>query len=232
VYHLNTTTSIYSPGDRIPVPLTNQIKENLTDQNSISAEYVSHLSYAYSCRADKRVHMAYTTDNENKGYGDYHISWLGCNTIDGYKTITLHPKSKTCYQERNQKLEKTILLDTLIKKFDFKDEYFTILKRPITDSFKNKEIQVQIDGDMEFDRPTSKFNIIQSFINETNESAKTRSPQFNWYFSDRTDVSFTFTDQIIKLNTEETLLHFYLYNNDLNQIKVEFIRIRIYRIDR
>ena len=229
IFHLNLSTSIFSPEDRIHKPLTDQIKASLSDQTTLSAKYVSHMSYAYSCREDKKVHLAYTIDPEVKDYGDYHISWLGCDPIDGYSTITEHPVSKTCFMQRNQLIQKKLIVDTVIRKIEIAAKYFTILKRPIDSVLRDNMIQVQISGELELERPTLGFNLIQTTMNESNVRVSSSSPRFNWYFSDRTDVNFVFTDRVVKLKPEETQFHFFLLNSDFIKIKIKFIRVRIYQ---
>lgn len=230
ILNLNLSTSIFSPEDRIPTSLTNKIKTSLSDQTALSAEYVSHMSYAYSCRNDKKVHMAYTAGKEVQSYGDYHITWLGCDSINGYSIITQHPDSKTCFLQRNQVIRKKIIVDTLMSEIDLHDRYLTILNRPIDSLTRNGLIQVEISGEMKFDQPTSTFNFIPSTMNENKEMISRSSPPFSWYFSDRKDVNFVFTDQIIKLKPEETQFFFYLFNNDLRMINIKFLRVRIYQI--
>ena len=231
IFHLNLSTSIFAPEDRIPTSLTNQIKENLSDQTALSAEHVSHLSYAYSCRKDKKVHIAYSEENDVKNYGDYHISWRDSIPTKGYSTITRHPESRTWFMRRIQLIQKKVIIDTLISELDVADKFFKILKRPIDSVLRDGLIQVEISGEMEFDQPTNTFNVIQNTLNENSETVSSRSPHFNWYFSDRTDVNFVFTDRIIKLKPEETQFHFFLLNSDLNKIKIKFLRVRIYQIN-
>jgi hypothetical protein len=230
IYNLNLTTSIFSPEDRIPTSLTDQIKASIDDQSALSAEYVSHFSYAYSCRKDKKVHIAYTAENETDIFGDYHISWLGCAPLKGYSSITEHPLSKTCFMHRNHTVSKKLIVDTLIEETSFNYRYFTLLKRPIDSVLRNKSIQVQISGDLEFDQPSDAFNVVQTIQNENNARVSTSSPVFSWYFSERKDIDFVFTDQIIKLKPEGTKFNFFLYNDDLRNIKVNFIRVRIYQV--
>lgn len=228
--HMNVSTSIFSPEDRIPESQTDKIKALLTDQTALSAEYVSHMSYAYSCRDDKKVHIAYTADSDINNYGDYHISWQGCHPIEGYNYVSEHPISRTCLKQHNNSVQKKLIVDTLISNVNFSSEYFTILKRPIDSLFYDKQFQVQINGELEFEGPTLKFNMVQLTKNEEDDILSARSPIFNWYFSDRTDINFVFMDRVVKLQPDESLFHFFLLNGDLLKIKVKFIRVRIYQV--
>ena len=230
LYKMNLSTSIFSPEDRISTSFTNRIKANLKDEAALSAEYVSHFSYAYSCRKDKKVHFAFTTEDETNNYGDYHLSWLDCHEISGYSSIMQHPESHTCFMRRNKMTQKKLIVDTLIRNVDFKDVYFTILQRPIDTLLRDGLIQTEISGKMDFERPSRVFNIVQTTLNINNERVSSISPVFIWYFSDRTDINFVFTDRITKLKPEENKFQYFLYNNDAIQIKVKFIRVRIYKI--
>ncbi len=231
IYHLNLHTSIYSPKDRIPTSLTSLIKKDINDENTLSAEYVSHLSYAYSCRNDEKVHVAYTVDKEEVVFGDYHIPWLGCDPVVGYSSLTENSRSTNCIIKRNTTAPKRVIIDTLLKDLNTDDRYFTIFKRPIDSQFQNTSIQVQINADIKLNEPTSNFNIYQTTLNESNDVVSTTSPILSWYFSDRRDVNFVFTNRIIKLQPEDRQFHFYLYNNDLREMNINFIRIQIYQVE-
>ena len=230
IYHINLSTSIFSPEDRIPTYLTDQIKEELNDETTLSAEYVSHLSYAYSCREDKKVYLANTVTSEDLNDADFHISWLNTTTVDNYRTITEDPDSKTRFMRRKNRIERNLVIDTLINNVANSDGYFTLLKRPIDRVLLNKKIQVQISGELEFDRPTLAFNFIQTTANDKNQRLSAISPRFNWYFSDRTDINFSFTNPVVQLSPDENHFHYFWVNRDFIHVKVKFIRVRVYEI--
>lgn len=230
LFHLNLSTSIFSPEDRITTAFSDQIKSNLSDDTALSAEHVSHVSYAYSCRNDEKVHMAYTVERGNPSYADYHISWLAGTSLEGFSTIASHPESKTGFMKRDQAIQKELVIDTLIRNVDLADEYFTILKRPVDSSLQNQTVQIQINAEMEFDQVTRAFNFIQTLRNDNNDVVSAHSPKFNLYYSDRTDINFVFTDKVFQLKPEENHFHFFWMNADKVRIRVKFIRVRVFKV--
>jgi hypothetical protein len=230
LFHLNLSTSIFSPEDRIPTAFSDQIKSNLTDETALSAEHVSHVSYAFSCRNDEKVHMAYTVERGNPSYADYHISWLAGTSLEGFSTIASHPDSKTGFMKREQPIQKELVIDTLIRNVALADEYFTILKRPIDSSLQNQMVQIQINAEMEFDQVTRAFNFIQTLRNDNNDVISAHSPKFNLYYSDRTDINFVFTDKVFQLKPEETHFHFFWMNADKVNVNAKFIRVRVSKV--
>ncbi len=230
LYHVNVSTSIFSPEDRIPTYLSDQIKSRLTDQTALSAEYVSHMSYAYACRNDEKVHMAYTAEKTDEFKGDYHITWLGLDSFEDYELMARDPDSHTCFWKREKPFKRSLVLDTLVQNRSTQDMYFDLFKGEVDSALRGETIQFEIAGKMLFNEKSNDFNIFCSFSDQNGVQTSVRSPYFNWYFGDRTDVHFTFVDQPFKLKENEEQITVFLMNSDLRQIKVDFMRVRIYRI--
>lgn len=230
VFHLNNSTSIFSPEDRIPTYLSNQIKESITDETALSAEYVSHMSYAYSCRNDEKVHMAYTAEKDESYLGDYHINWLGVHKINGYSSLIKDPDSRTNFTKRDVPWKKELIVDTVVSKTNTSEMYFTVFEENIDHIDKSKLLQLEISGDMEFNEPTRAFNVVSVIKDANDNRSSTSSPYFNWYFSDRKDVNFSFIDRPVQLKPEDKTVSIFLLNGDLKNIAIESIRIRIYQL--
>lgn len=231
LFKLNFSTSIFSPEDRIPTYLTNEIKSNLTDQIALSAEYVSHMSYAYSCRNDEKVHIAYTGEQDEEFLGEYHINWLGRYSRKGYSITAQDPESRTRVLKQTHFTTKKLIADTLIRSVNLTDIYLTIFDRQIDSSWQSSPVQVQISAKMTMNQASARFNIIQTLEDANANQTRASNPNFGWYFGDRKNVSFVYTDRMFELKPEETRFNFFLFNPDLKKIKIELIRVRIYQID-
>jgi hypothetical protein len=233
--NLNVSTSIFSPEDRIPTYLSNEIKEIIDDETALSAEYVSHMSYAYSCRNDETVHMAFTAQaqvkNEENSLGDYHIDWLGRETIDGFSKIRQDSESHTNFLKRDESPDRLLIKDTIIEKVSTSEMYFTLLNYDLNDSLKSKQVQFEVSSEMDFDQTTRSFNLIRAIEDKAGITTSTSSPRFDWYFSDRTDVNFTFVDRPFHLKPGSGSISLFLMNGDVRKIDIEFLRIRIYQVE-
>ena len=230
LYHWNVSTSIFSPEDRIPVAFTDYIKAEISNKDALSAEHVSHVSYAYSCRNDEKVHMAYTVNNDEAHLADYHISWLEGTSLDGYSLVRRDPDSKTGFMKRDGEIKKELVIDTIIKGKKGSDMYFTTLKRPIDSALMNEKLQIQLSAEVDFDKTTRGFNFIQTIRDKDNNVIDSYAPVFNWYFSDRKDINFVFTDRVFELKPEATDFHFFWMNNDQVEVSVKKIRVRIFKV--
>lgn len=228
LYHLNISTSIFSPEDRIPVYLTDDIKSKLTDHTALSAEYVSHMSYAYSCRNDEKVHIAYTAEKEEEQMGDFHINWLGLEEFDGYRILTRDSESHTTFFQRRNAPSKELLLDTLIEDLTMTDMYYTILSEEMDDRFLSGKIQVEISGKFKLDQPTRSFNFIRSTEDKNGNRISASSPSFDWYFGERTDVHFSFVDKPFSLRENDHNLTVFMINGDVRKMDIDFLEVRVY----
>jgi len=230
VVYANLSTSIFSPEDRIPVSFTDFIKGEITENDALSAEHVSHVSYAFSCRDDKKVHMAYTDDGQERNYANYHISWLEGRQLDNYSVLDRHPDSKTGFMKRDKDIKRELVLDTVIRAKKGSDLYFTTLKRPIDSTLMNELLQIRLSAEMDFDNTSRGFNFVQTIRDANNNVIDAYSPVFNWYFSDRKDINFVFMDRPFRLKPEATDFHFFWVNNDQVNVNVTFIRVEVFRI--
>lgn len=230
LFHVNLSTSIFSPEDRIPTYLSNEIKSRLSDQTALSAEHVSHMSYAYSCRNDEEVHMAYSDENVAHLAGDYHINWLGIDRLEGYSIFAQDPESRTTVFKREKAFQRELIFDTLVRNASTQDMYYTVFRKEIDSFLRSGSVQVALSGKLRFDKPTLSFNLVRSVEDKNGVRTSDSSPIFNWYFGERKDVRFTFVDGSFDLTEKDHAISLFLFNNDLCKIDIDSLRIRIFHV--
>ncbi|WP_430405665.1 hypothetical protein [Fluviicola sp.] len=226
VYKMNLDTSVFSPEDRIHRTFYEKIADQVQTDDVISADYVSQASYAYLTRKEKTPHVAtdyLTTDSLSRG--DYHISWVDKLNWSGYSCLLYDQVSGTRLYKRTGKVEKQLILDTLIPQLKSNQSVISLLSLPL-EGYSNQLIQAFIDGSVQLDKYCLDLNLRHEIQSVTGER-RADNTRFNWYFGRKTDYSFHYPNHFISILPEDRFLHIRFYNDDLNEVTLKAVRVKI-----
>lgn len=227
VAKLNLNTSVFSPEDRIHRSFYQKMFLKIPSNASISADYVSQASYAYLTRKETIPHIAtdyLPTDTFSRG--DYHISWLEKVNWPDYSCILQDPISGTRLYEKTSKFEKQLILDTVIKQLKSKKREIPVLDFDLS-PFTDKRIQTLVEGRIQLNKYCLDLNLRQEVQSRKGAIRRTDNTRFNWYFGRKTDYRFHYPNHLISVLPEDQLLHIRFYNDDLNEVNLSTIRVKI-----
>lgn len=226
VYKMNLNTSVFSPQDRIHIRFYQKMLPKIPSNASISADYVSQASYAYLSRNERIPHVAtdYLT-SDSLSRGDYHISWVDKLNWPNYSCILYDPVSGTRLYKNNTKFEKEILIDTLIPLIKSKQSVISILNFNL-EPYSNKLLQTVVEGSVSLDTYCLDLNLRHEIQSQTGER-RTDNTRFNWYFGRKNDYRFHYPNHFISILPEDRFLHIRFYNDDLNEVTLAAVRVKI-----
>lgn len=230
VFKMNLNTSIFSPEDRIHQTFYQKIQNLVQANDVISADYVSQASYAYLSRSEKIPHVA--TDylpNDTLSRGDFHISWVEKLNWPNYSCILFDPISGTRLYKRKAIFEKRLVLDTVIQILKSKKRIIPIMQFNLS-SFANKLLQTSIEGCVELDKYCLDLNLRHDIQPQKGKVRRTDNTRFNWYFGRKTNYRFQYPTHLIYILPEDHYLYIRFYNDDLNEVNLPMIRVKIYAL--
>jgi|GEM_PF-2150729 len=229
IYKMNLNTSVFSPEDRIHNTFYEQIKKQIQPNEVLSADYISQASYAYLTRNEKIPHVAtdYTT-TDSLSRGDYHISWVDKLNWSNYSCILYDPVSGTRLYKRFEKFEKQLLLDTLIPQLTSKQVIISVLDLPL-EGYSNKLLQTYVDGAVSMDNYCLDLNLRHE-IQSVSGERRTDNTRFNWYFGRKTNYRFHYPNHFMSILPGDQFLHIRFYNDDLNEVTLKAVRVKIYAV--
>lgn len=200
VFKMNLDTSVFSPEDRI---------------------------HRYLTREEKTPHLATNfTEADSSTRGDYHLLWMGELSWPHYKCILVDPVSKTRLYKRTMTFESKTVLDTTITIRKNKNGMIGILNLDLT-PYSNQQIQTTIEGSISLNNYCLDLNLRHEITNSTGEIRRTDNTRFDWYFGRKTHYRFVYPNHLMPILPEDRILHIRLYNDDLNEINLAGIRVKI-----
>lgn len=227
IFKMNLNTSVFSPEDRIHSSFYQEIQETVPENASISADYVSQACYAYHTRKDQIPHIATDYLSEDSlSRGDYHISWVDQLNWPGYSCILHDPISGTRLYKRKIPSEKQLILDTLIPVRKSGEAVIPILDLNLN-SFEGKVIQTSVDGTVQLGNYCLDLNLRNEIQSQNGQVRRTDNTRFNWYFGRKRSYRFHYPNHRIFVLPEDRFLHIRFYNDDLNEVNLTAIHIKI-----
>lgn len=229
VFKMNLDTSVFSPADRIHRSFYQKIADQVQTDDVLSADYVSQASYAYLTRKEKTPHVA--TDylaSDSLSRGDYHISWVDKLNWPGYSCVLYDQVSGTRLYKRIEQFEKQLLLDTLITQLKSKQAVISVLDLPI-EPYSNQWIQTQVDGTVSLDKYSLDLNLRHE-IQSPSGDRRTDNTRFNWYFGRKVNYRFHYPNHFMSILPGDQFLHIRFYNDDLNEVTLKAVRVKIYAV--
>lgn len=229
VYKMNLDTSVFSPEDRIHRSFYQKIADQVHTDDVLSADYVSQASYAYLTRNEKMPHIA--TDylmSDTLSRGDYHISWVDKLNWPGYSCVLYDEISGTRLYKRTGMFEKQLILDTLIPQLKSRQAVITLLDFPI-EHYSNKLIQTYVDGTVSLNKYCLDLNLRHE-IQSLSGDRRTDNTRFNWYFGRKANYRFHYPNHFISVLPGDRFLHIRFYNDDLNEITLKAVHVKIYAV--
>lgn len=227
VYKMNLNTSIFSPEDRIHKTFYQKIILEVPDSASISADYVSQASYAYLTRKEKIPHLAVDYLAEDSlSKGDYHISWVEKLNWPGYSCLFYDPINGTRLYKRTIPFKTQLILDTLIYPKKSKESVIPLMDFNLS-SFTNQLIQTTVEGNIQLDKYCLDLNLRHEIQSRKGQIRRTDNTRFNWYFGRKTAYLFRYNNHPIHVLPDDRFLHIRFYNDDLNEVNLDAIRLKI-----
>nr|WP_294861059.1 hypothetical protein [uncultured Fluviicola sp.] len=229
VYKMNLDTSVFSPQDRIHQKFYQKIANQVQTDDVLSADYVSQASYAYLTRKEKIPHIA--TDylaSDTLSRGDYHISWVDQLNWPGYSCVLYDQVSGTRLYKRSGKFEKQLILDTLIQQLKSDQKVIYVISLPL-EPYSNQLIQTCVEGSVSLDKYCLDLNLRHE-VQSVSGERRTDNTRFNWYFGRKTDYRFHYPNHFISVLPEDRFLHIRFYNDDLNEVTLTSVRVKIYAV--
>lgn len=229
VYKMNLNTSVFSPEDRIHRSFYQKIAGQVQADDVLSADYVSQASYAYLTRNEKIPHIA--TDylmSDTLSRGDYHISWVDKLNWPGYSCVLYDQVSGTRLYKRSENVEKQLILDTLIQQITTKQVVIPVLHLNLK-PYSNQLIQTYVDGTISLNKYCLDLNLRHE-IQSSSGDRRTDNTRFNWYFGRKTNYRFHYPNHLISVLPEDRFLHIRFYNDDLNEVTLTAVRVKIYAV--
>lgn len=231
IYHMNLTTSIFSPEDRIHKTFYAELNKIIHDDEVISADYVSHLSYSYLTRNEKRAHLAYENlTSSDARESDYHISWREPINWKGYECVLYDSITKTRLFKNTQKREEKLLFDTIIPSINSKELYINLASFKLDKKLQNKSIRTAIKGALEVNIPTLEINLIQQICQSENKARLVEATRFSWYFGKKKNYEFVFPNAAIEVVPGDEVFNCYLINTEYRTVKLKNIELKIYEV--
>ncbi|WP_300358058.1 hypothetical protein [Fluviicola sp.] len=227
VFKMNLNTSVFSPEDRIHKTFYQKIILEVPDSTSISADYVSQASYAYLTRKEKIPHIAVDyLPEDTLSKGDYHISWIEKLEWPGYSCLLYDPVSGTRLYKRTIPFKTHVILDTLIYPKKSKESVIPLVDFDLR-RFTNQLIQTSVEGNVQLDKYCLDLNLRHEIQSRKEQIRRTDNTRFNWYFGRKTAYRFRYPNHRILVLPEDRFLHIRFYNDDLNKVNLEAIRVKI-----
>lgn len=230
VYKLNLNTSVFSPEDRIHRAFFEKIQKTVPGDASISADYVSQASYAYLSRQQKIPHIVtdfIPTDSLTRG--EYHISWVDELNWTNYTCLFQDPVSKTRLYKRNTPFQKILLLDTFLYQIKSNQAVIPVLSVDLR-SFTGQYLQTIVDGEVQLGSYCLDLNLRHEIQHEIGELRRSDNTRFNWYFGRKRGYQFHYPNHPIFVQPGDKSLLIQFYNDDLKQIHLSRIHLKVYRI--
>jgi hypothetical protein len=227
IFKMNLNTSVFSPEDRIHKTFYQKIILEVPDSASISADYVSQASYSYLTRKENIPHVAVDyLPEDSLSKGDYHISWIEKLKWPGYSCLIYDPISGTRLYKRNIPFETHIILDTLIYPKKSKESVIPLMDLDLR-RFSNQLIQTSVEGSVQLDKYCLDLNLRHEIQSLKGQIRRTDNTRFNWYFGRKTAYWFRYPNHRILVLPDDRFLHIRFYNDDLNEVNLEAIRVKI-----
>jgi hypothetical protein len=227
VFKMNLNTSVFSPQDRIHKAFYQKIILEVPDSASISADYVSQAGYAYLTRKEKIPHIAADyLPEDSLSKGDYHISWIEKLKWPDYSCLLYDPISGTRLYKRTIPFKTQVILDTLLYPKKSKGSVIPLMAFDVR-SFANQIIQTSVEGNVQLGKYCLDLNLRHEIQSRKGQIRRTDNTRFNWYFGRKTAYLFRYPNHRIAVMPDDRFLLIRFYNDDLNEINLDAIRVKI-----
>lgn len=230
LFKLNLDTSVFSPEDRIHRSFYREILREVPSDATISADYVSQASYAYLSRRERIPHIANDyLPTDSLSLGDYHLSWVEELQHPDYACILRDPISGTRLYKRTFAYRKQVVLDTVVQISKTSNGMIPVLDFDLS-SFANQTIQTQVDAGVQVNPYCLDLNLRHEIQSQNGDLRRTDNTRFNWYFGRKKSYLFHYPNHPMQVLPGDQFLHIRFYNDDLNEVNLSGIRIKIMRL--
>lgn len=231
VWKMNLNTSIFSPEDRIQSHFMELIERKIENNEIVSMDYVSHLSYAYQQRKKKNSRIAVEYNGDSLTLGDYHVSWVNEISNQNYKCVYREPVSGTRLYKKTTRNKLNRIAFSYFKMKVGSNEIIDLYDLKISDYWKNKRLKIVVDGKVEMDKKSLNLNLSEQSFEKDSILLKSEIIRFNWYFGNKTNFHFHFENASFLFNKKQFKLKIALENKDRCRVKVKDLFVKIYVID-
>ncbi len=227
VIKMNLDTSVFSPEDRIHRTFYANIKKLVKPNDILSADYVSHMSYAYLTRQEPEAHMANEYREDSLCRGDYHINWYEGVNWPGYRCVLEDPVSKTKLYQKIKPAEKIRVFDTVIPLLRTSAEYIVFKELDLL-PFRGKYLQTHLSATVESPKGSMKLHLYHNAENSQKVARTLTTTPFYRYFGVKKQYRFSFPGQYLKIADDDNKLFLFLFNGDKNELVLRDVKIKVY----
>ncbi len=229
VWNLNLDTTVFSPSDRIHQEFYDKMQTMIGPDDVLSADYVSHASYAYLSRKEKQTRILLETPDDSLAYGTFHLSWFGDFNESGYRLVLRDPITNTSLYKRVSERRRTQLLDTLIPFVKSEQLRIPLLELPITSNMQHQRlIQTSVSGTVDLPKGVLGVSLCHELLGAENKQLLCKPTRFDWYFGHKTHYSFSFPNKPYPIDSTHQKLAVVMMNYDLVPVQLKNVRIRVY----
>jgi hypothetical protein len=93
--------------------------------------------------------------------------------------------------------------------------------------FSNQLVQTSVEGSVQLDKYCLDLNLRHEIQSLKGQIRRTDNTRFNWYFGRKTAYRFRYPNHRILVLPDDRFLHIRFYNDDLNEVNLEAIRVKI-----
>jgi hypothetical protein len=210
---INLTTSVFSPGDRIPQGIFDEVNSQLDSYSTIYIDPLQKLTWSYHSRKLDSPNFILTQEDfsptsdviltYSEFYNDKHPP-------KDYEVIAYDKESSTIAFKRKSISHKKVIYRLPFEALESQDEYISIFSSDSIDDFRNKKIQFHITAEMSAENKDLDFAF------------------FTYSTYDKAEKNIDYNDLNLRMiygRKEEFLLNF---NYEIDQLKPNENEIRIY----
>jgi len=229
---LNLTSSVFSPEDRFSRQFKEQLDNRFQDNDVLSVDFCSHLSYAYFTRNKKeKVHIAVESINDpTVEQGEYHISWINDYQWNDFDLIYQEPNTKTRLYKRRKAFNKMLILDTIIPFIQTTKVNLSLFNLDLSKTLKGNFILSQIESEVSLNEGTIQINIINQIKNGDENPRFFQRTRFEWYFGNEKKYQFNFPNYPVKTEESDAIYSIAVENVEKRNVVLRNTRIRFYLV--
>jgi hypothetical protein len=210
---INLSTSVFSPRDRIPEVIFDEVNSQLDAYTTIYVDPIQKLTWSYHSRKLDSPNFILTQEDfsptsdviltYSEFYNDKHPP-------KNYEVIAYDKESSTIAFKRKSISHKKVIYRLPFEALESQDEYISIFSSDSIDDFRNKKIQFHITAEMSAENKDLDFAF------------------FTYSTYDKAEKNIDYNDLNLRMiygRKEEFLLNF---NYEIDQLKPNENEIRIY----
>lgn len=234
IAHINLNTSVFTPDERISLPLYQAVKKELNSETTMSIYHTMLLNWSMYERTSKDIKFQPSTNNAFSSYYDIVINksvFLDTADLRDYQLIYYDKPSGNMAYKRKKPLERSLFRSHEIPALHSSDEYVNILNLALSDSMQRDNLILKIKGNLDIENKYRDVKFVISTFDSKENPIRYEYFDQRWiHGADQLKFPVNINHFLGKFSSDETELRLYIWNPQHSTINFRNGEIHFYKI--